>query len=131
MLEPSSLISVVDDDEAFRNSMRRLLKSHGYAVAVFPSASEFLASAFLPATACLVTDVHMPGMTGVELCEYLIASGRVIPTILITAHVEESIQQRMVSLGAECYLHKPLDEAILIECLRRAFEGGNRPQIVP
>ena len=130
-LREPSLVSIVDDDESFRDSMRRLLKSHGYAVAVFPSAGEFIASALLPATACLVTDVHMPAMTGVELCEYLIARGHAIPTILITAHAEESVRQRMVSLGAECYLHKPLDEAALMDCLRRAFAGGDRRPVPP
>jgi FixJ family two-component response regulator len=130
LLEPS-LVSIVDDDESFRNSMRRLLESHGYAVAVFPSAGEFLASDLLPATACLVTDVHMPIMTGVELFEYLIATGRVIPTILITAHVEEGVRQRMMVLGAGCYLHKPLDEVVLMDCLRSAFPGGSRPQVGP
>src|SRR5882672_6509558 len=109
-----SLISIVDDDQSFRDSLRRLLKSHGYTVAVFPSAAEFLASTQLPATTCLVADVHMPVMTGVELCEQLIATGHAIPTILITAHPEEGVRQRMLSLGVGCYLHKPLDEAVLI-----------------
>lgn len=130
MVEPS-LVAVVDDDEAFRDSLRRLLKSHGYAVAVFPSAGEFLASSLLPATACLVTDVHMPDMTGVDLCEYLIAMGRAIPTILITAHAEDGVRQRMLGLGVACYLHKPLDEAVLMDCLRHAVAGGCKPRVAP
>ena len=83
MPEPS-LISIVDDDQSFRDSMRRLLRSHGYTVAVFPSAAEFLASTQLPATACLVTDIHMPVMTGVELYDHLVATGHTIPTILMS-----------------------------------------------
>ncbi|RZL86963.1 MAG: response regulator [Variovorax sp.] len=130
MPEPS-LISIVDDDQSFRESMRRLLKSHGYAVAAFPSAAEFLASAQLPATACLVTDIHMPVMTGVELYSHLIATGHTIPTILITAHPEEGVRQRMLSLGVDCYLHKPLDEAVLIDCLRRAFARDGPPRVAP
>ena len=129
MPEPS-LISIVDDDQSFRDSMRRLLKSHGYAVAVFPSAAEFLASTRLPETACLVTDVHMPVMTGVELYRHLIATGHAIPTILITAHPEEGVRQRLLSLGVGCYLPKPLDEAVLIDCLRRAFGRAKAHRVV-
>lgn len=130
MPEPS-LISIVDDDQAFRDSLRRLLKSHGYTVAVFPSAAEFLASTHLPETACLVTDFHMPLMTGEELCRHLIATGHVIPTILITAYPEEGVRQRMLSLGVGCYLRKPLEEADLIDCLRRAFGSGKMPRVAP
>jgi FixJ family two-component response regulator len=114
------LISIVDDDQSFRESMRRLLKSHGYTVAVFPSAAEFLASAQLHATACLVADVHMPVMTGLELYGHLIATGHAIPTVLITAQPEEGVRQRMLSLGVNCYLQKPLDETVLMDCLRCA-----------
>jgi FixJ family two-component response regulator len=127
--EPS-LISVVDDDQSFRDSMRRLLKSHGYAVAVFPSAAEFLASTQLPTTACLVADIHMPTMTGAELYLHLVAMGHAIPTILITAHPEEGVRQRMLTLGVGCYLHKPLDEAVLIDCLRCAFLR-DKPRVAP
>jgi FixJ family two-component response regulator len=124
------LISVVDDDPSFRDSMRRLLKSHGYAVAVFPSAAEFLASTQLPATACLVSDIHMPVMTGVELYRHLIAMGHVIPTILITAYPEEGLRQNLLGLGIGCCLHKPLDEAVLIDCLRHAF-AQHKPPLDP
>lgn len=124
VLAESSLISVVDDDQFFRDSMRRLLVSHGFSVAVFSSATEFLAYTQMPATACLVADIHMPGMTGVELYRHLIATGRAIPTIFITAYPEEGVQQSMLSLGASCYLYKPLDEVVLIDCLRRALARG-------
>jgi FixJ family two-component response regulator len=130
VLEPS-LISIVDDDQSFRDSMRRLLKSHGYTVAVFPSAAEFLASTQLPATACLVADIHMPVMTGVELYRHLIATGHAIPTILITAYPEEGVRQRMLSLGVGCYLHKPLDEAVLIDCLRCAIARDKPHRAAP
>ena len=122
------MISIVDDDQSFRESMRRLFKSHGYTVAVFKSAAEFLASAHLHATACLVADVHMPVMTGPELYAHLIASGHVIPTILITAQPEEGVRLRMLKLGVGCYLQKPLDEAVLMDCLRCAFA---RPEAQP
>ena len=117
-------ISVVDDDRSFRDSMRRLLKSLNYAVAVFPSAAEFLASSEFGATACLVADVHMPAMTGIELYQHLIETGHAIPTILITAYPDDGVQERMLSLGVDCYLLKPLVEAVLIDCLQSAVARG-------
>jgi FixJ family two-component response regulator len=125
VLSEQSLISVVDDDQSFRDSMRRLLKSLGYPVAVFPSAGEFLASPKLAATACLIADVHMPAITGVELYKQLIETGHAIPTILVTAYPHDSVQERMLALGVECYLRKPLEEAHLISCLRSVFARGN------
>jgi FixJ family two-component response regulator len=123
-LSDPSLISIVDDDQAFGDSMRRLLKSLGYTVAVFPSAAEFLASPKFAATACLVADIHMPAMTGVELYRHLIETGRVIPTILVTAYPNDSLRESMLTQGVECYLRKPLEEADLIGCLRCAFARG-------
>ena len=128
VLSTHSLISIVDDDRSFRDSMRRLLKSRGYSVAVFPSAAEFLTSPKLAATACLVADVQMPAMTGVELFRHLIKAGRAIPTILVTAYPDDSVQENMLTLGVECYLRKPFEEADLIGCLRSAFARGQAPQ---
>lgn len=119
MSEPA-LISIVDDDASFRDSMRRLLKSLGYAVAAFPSAGEFLASAELNDTACLLADVQMPAMTGIELYQHLVATGQGMPTILITAYPDEVVQERMLRLGVVCYLRKPFEEATLIHCLQSA-----------
>jgi FixJ family two-component response regulator len=117
------LISVVDDDQSFRESMRRLLKSLGcYTVATFASAPEFLASARVAATDCLVADVHMPAMTGVELYRHLVDTGHSIPTILVTAYADDRVQERVLRQGVECYLRKPLEEAVLIACLRSAVE---------
>lgn len=119
-MSEQSLICVVDDDRSFLDSMRRLLRSLGYDVAAFPSAAQFLASPRLACTACLVADVQMPLMTGVELYEHLLATGHAIPTILVTGYPNVQVQQRMRILGVECYLRKPLDEAVLIDCLRSA-----------
>ena len=126
-----SQLSVVDDDRSFRDSMRRLLRSLDYAVAVFPSAAEFLASSELAVTACLVADVHMPVMTGIELYKHLIETGHPIPTILVTAYPDDSIQERMLALGVECYLRKPLVEAVLIDCLRSAVARGKARREAP
>jgi FixJ family two-component response regulator len=123
----SPLVSVVDDDQAFRDSMRRLLKSLGYAVAVFPSAAAFLESPKLAATACLVADIQMPAMTGVELYRHLTETGHTIPTILVTAYPNDSVHERMLAVGVECYLRKPLEEAELIGCLSSALSRGRVP----
>jgi FixJ family two-component response regulator len=122
-----SHISVVDDDQSFRDSMRRLLKSMDYTVAVFPSAAEFLASPEFDDTACLVADIHMPEMTGVDLYEHLIKTGHAIPTILVTAYPIDGVRKRMMTLGVVCYLPKPLVEAELIHCLELALARSQAP----
>jgi CheY-like chemotaxis protein len=124
VLFDQSQISIVDDDRSFRDSMRMLLNALNYTVVVFPSAAEFLASPTLAATACLVADVQMPAMTGVELYEHLIATGHAIPTILVTAYPNDDVRERMLTLGVECYMPKPLVEAELIDCLRSAVRHG-------
>jgi FixJ family two-component response regulator len=127
VLFDQSQISVVDDDQSFRDSMRSLLKSLNYAVAVFPSAAEFLTSPKLAGTVCLVADVQMPAMTGVELFEHLLRTGHAIPTILVTAYPNDGVRERMLTLGVECYLPKPLVEGVLIDCLRSAVARGRAP----
>lgn len=118
------LISIVDDSPALLDSMRRLMKSVGYTVQIFPSAAAFLASPCLGQTACLVADVHMPGMHGDELHRHLLASGYSIPTILVTAFPDEAVKHRALQEGVICYLHKPLDDKDLIGCVRSALEGS-------
>jgi FixJ family two-component response regulator len=120
VLSKQSLISIVDDDQSFRDSMRRLVKSLGYSSAAFASAAEFLASSRFAATDCLVADIHMPEMSGVELYRHLVETGRGIPTILVTAYPDDRVQERMLSEGVRCYLRKPLEEAVLIDCLHSA-----------
>ena len=116
-----ALISIVDDDQYFRESMRRLLMSLGYTVEAFPSAAAFLASRLLAETACLIADVHMPGLTGVELHRHLVDAGHVIPTILITAFPDEIVRDRALKQGVTCYLGKPVDADHLDRCLRAAL----------
>jgi FixJ family two-component response regulator len=121
-----TLISIVEDDPPFRESMRKLVRSLGYTVEAFPSAADFLASSLVPETACLVTDVQMPGMTGVELHRRLIDAGYAIPTILVTAYPDETVRNRALKNGVVCYLSKPVDDELLERCLRSALESGNR-----
>jgi FixJ family two-component response regulator len=106
----ASLVSVVEDDRFFRESMRRLMRSLGYSVAAFPTPADFLASPRLAETACLIADVHMPGMTGLELHRRLVEAGHAIPTILD---------------GVVCYLRKPVDQEHLLRCVRAALHSGD------
>jgi len=116
------LISIVDDDQPFRESMRKLVTLLGYTVEAFQSAADFLDSHLLPETACLVTDVHMPRMSGVELHGRLIKLGYAIPTILVTAYPDEVVRDRALKDGAVCYLSKPVDDNHLERCLRSALQ---------
>lgn len=121
------LISIIDDDQPFRESMRRLLRSLGYTVAIFPSAADFLASARLSETSCLIADVNMPAMTGIQLHRRLIEAGHRIPTVLVTAYPSEIDRARALKDGVICYLRKPLDEQSLSQCLRAALPSAKMP----
>jgi FixJ family two-component response regulator len=122
------LVSVVDDDRFFRESMCRLMRSLGYTVDIFSSAAEFLASPRLAETACLIADIHMPAMTGLELYRSLIDTGRTIPTILVTAFPSDVDRARALNDGVMCYLRKPVDEEHLTGCVREAFRSGGPPE---
>ena len=124
----SSLVSVVEDDQFFRESMRRLMRSFGYTVEAFPSAADFLASPRLVETGCLIVDVHMPRMTGLELHRHLIEIGHAIPTILVTAYPDIDMRTRALKDGVVCYLRKPVDENHLMRCLRAALHSDEPPE---
>ena len=100
------------------------MRSFGYAVEAFPSAADFLASPRLVETACLIADVHMPAMTGLELHRRLIDMGHAIPTILVTAYPDNDVRARALKDGVVCYLRKPVDEKHLMRCLRAALHSG-------
>jgi FixJ family two-component response regulator len=117
----ASWVSVVEDDQFFRESMSRLIRSLGHSVEAFRSAADFLASSRLIETACLIADVHMPAMTGLELYEHLTEAGYAIPTILVTAYPDEDLRARALREGVVCYLRKPVDEKLLLPYLRAAF----------
>ena len=122
------LVSVVEDDRFFRESMRRLMRSLGYAAEAFASAADFLASPRLGETACLITDVQMPAMTGIELYRRLIDTGRAIPTILVTAYPNDVDRARALNDGVVAYLRKPVNEQHLKDCLRAALTSGESSQ---
>jgi FixJ family two-component response regulator len=122
------LISLVEDDQPFRESMQKLMRALGYTVEAFPSAAKFLASLTLADTDCLVTDINMPGMTGVELHRHLVDAGYAIPTILVTAYPDEIDRNRALNNGVVCYFSKPVDDYQLERCLRSALNSVNRPK---
>lgn len=113
------VISVVDDDPSVLEGTMDLLNSMGFIAETFPSAQEFLKSERLHCTSCLITDVQMPGMTGIELHNHLVGSGMVIPTILITAYPDDADRARALQAGL-CYIIKPFDECELLACIQFA-----------
>ena len=120
------LISVVDDDESVRESLQALVRSVGFGVMVFASAEEFLTSGRLADTDCLVLDVRMPGMNGLELQRHLAANHFAIPVIFITAHGDEESRQRALNNGAVDYLLKPFSEEALLNAIDAALKSNGK-----
>ncbi|HUA56425.1 MAG TPA: response regulator [Candidatus Sulfotelmatobacter sp.] len=120
------LISVIDDDVSVREATTGLLKLMGFEVEAFSSALDFLAFPRLDEIACVVADIHMPRMTGIELHDRLLASGHGIPTILITAYPNEDVRARALANGVFGYLTKPFDEEALLGCIRAALEAPSQ-----
>ena len=118
-------VSVIDHDKFSRASMRRLVTSLGYTVQDFASAADFLASPRLAETTCLIADVHMPAMTGVELYKHLVDVGCAIPTILVTGRPDDDERSRALSDGVVCYLGKPISEERLVQCLHSALQSDD------
>jgi len=122
------LISIVDDDGLVRESTRVLVRSMGYAAETFTSAEEYLRSNRAAATACLISDVQMPGMNGADLQDQLIADGYHTPIIFVTAFPDEGIRARVMRAGVFGFLTKPFSDESLIECLDKAlFTGRTDP----
>jgi len=124
-LSKALLISVVDDDAAVLEATIGLLESYGYGTAGFASADEFLRSEKLDATSCLVTDVRMPGVSGIDLQRRLLHDGRSIPTIFMTAYPEEHMRTAALKGGAFGFLTKPVNEQHFMTCLKGALAAGN------
>jgi len=116
-----SLISVVDDDTSVRESLQCLIRSFGFAVEAFASAEEFLNSGHLPSTRCMILDVRMPGMNGLELQRRVAASHREVPVIIITAHGDEAARSQALKNGAVDYLLKPFREEALLHAIHAAL----------
>jgi FixJ family two-component response regulator len=125
------LVAIVDDDESIRRATLSFLRAAGYATAAFGDAESFLGSATRASTACLVADMKMPGMSGLDLCEALIASGKAIPTVLITAYSEQVTHARARKAGIQCCLIKPFAPEQLLECVREALETPRGAKPIP
>ena len=115
------VIAIVDDDESARDGLTNLMSSLGYDAVPYSSGDEFMRSAERGRTACLITDVNMTGMTGLQLHQRLIKAGERIPTILVTAYPDEAARKNAAQAGVCCYLTKPIREEELLECVRTAL----------
>jgi FixJ family two-component response regulator len=116
------MIAVVDDDDSVREAVAGLVKSLGFGAVAFKSADAFLNSKRRDGAACLIADVQMPGMTGPELYDQLVASGNAIPTILITAYPDDATRARTLQAGVKGYLAKPFNEDELLGCLQSVLD---------
>jgi FixJ family two-component response regulator len=125
-LNKTPLISIVDDDNIVRRAIESLVMSRGSRACTFPSAEAFLQSPLLVETSCLISDVQMPGLSGVQLQDRLSDLGLSIPTIFITAYPDDSVRTRVLGSGAVCFLLKPFEPQSLIECIDDALNrrGG-------
>ena len=121
-LSHQPLISIIDDDRSVREATNGLVRSLGYATAVCASAEEYLQSDHVPGTSCVITDLHMPGLSGTDLQSRLIAEGREIPVIIVTAYSDETTRAQALDAGAIAFLSKPFSEECLIECLDKALK---------
>src|SRR3989454_12421010 len=115
------VISVVDDDESLRRSLGNLLRSVGFGVETFASAGEFLGSAQRENTGCLVLDLRMAGMSGLDLLRHLAVADSRIPVVILTAHGDEETRRRSLQAGAVAFLDKPFHSAALLDAVRAAF----------
>ena len=130
-VEIKSLIAVVDDDASVRKALSRLLETSSYEVKTFETAWEFIASLPHGVPECMIVDLQMPDMTGLELQHHLARTGIKIPTIIITAHDELGTRERCIAAGAAAYLLKPLRKAVLIAAIdtatKRSTPRGTSP----
>jgi FixJ family two-component response regulator len=116
------LVAVIDDDDSFRMALAESLCSLGYGAREFASAEEFIAGDGEESCDCIVTDIHMPGMSGLDLKRLLVSRGSKIPVIMITARAEPGLEAKAASSGAVCLLRKPFESSALIGCLERALK---------
>jgi FixJ family two-component response regulator len=127
-LSKAPVVSIIDDDESVLEATQSLIRSIGYAAATFSSAEEYLRSERVGESSCLITDLQLPGMSGADLQDRLIADGYRIPIIFMTAYFEENACRRALDAGALGFLRKPFDDDSLIACLDKALKGsGARP----
>jgi FixJ family two-component response regulator len=117
------LISIVDDDDSLRNSLNNLIRSVGFGVQGFSSAEAFLNSHQLHDTACLIVDVRMPGISGLDLQRRMVAANSRIPIVFITSHGDDNARTRALEAGAVDFLYKPFREEALLSAIDRALKS--------
>jgi FixJ family two-component response regulator len=120
----TAMISIIDNDEFMLDAVRDLVLSLGYRATVFSSAEDYLRSDCLRGSACVITDLQMPGMSGADLQDRLVADGLRTPMIFMTAYFDERVQKRVMDAGAFGFLSKPFDDEILIKCIDEALKGS-------
>jgi len=120
-LRETAIVSIVDDDESVRDSVSALVRSLGYTPYAYSSAEDFLNSAAEESTDCLVADIQMPGMNGIELQQALVTKGSKLPIIFTTAFPEDHVKQKVLAAGALCLLSKPCDGDVLESCIESAL----------
>jgi FixJ family two-component response regulator len=113
-------VAIIDDDDSLRDALVGLVRSFGHKVQGFCSAEEYLSSKFVSNSVCIVSDIHMPGMSGMELIQNLSDCASRIPVILITARDEVGLEKRAIAQGAACFLRKPFEVDKLMSCIDRA-----------
>lgn len=126
-MSEAPLIAIVDDDVMVCEATKDLVEAFGFNACTFTSAGEFFNSDWVSRTSCVIADVQMPGVDGLELHRKLIASGRRIPIIFITAFPDQRVRERALNAGALCYLSKPFDSEILRSCIHSALGYQNGP----
>ena len=121
---PQALIAIVDDEEPVRHATKSLVRSLGHRASTFGSADDFLKSEQVHDTSCLITDVQMPGLSGLDLQDHLIARGHCIPIIFMTGYPNDSVRARAMKAGAVCFLNKPFSEDHFIGCIEKALKAA-------
>ena len=126
-LPETDLIAIVDDDEPLREALSSLLKAAGFPVATFASAEAFFHSAQRPNTRCLILDVRLPGMSGIELQKKLLAAKSAVPIIFVTAHGDTAVRDLVIKAGAAAFLNKPVRSGELLKVIHEAIAnfGGH------
>lgn len=122
-IEDGKMVAVIDDDESVRTALKELMRSAGLSARAFASAEDFLTSGQQPHIGCLIADIRMPGMSGLELQAKLNADRCRIPTIFITAHGDDKMRMQALRAGAVEFLAKPFDDEALLEMVRAALES--------
>ena len=123
MSQTQPVVAIVDDDVSIQRALARLLYAVGWQAVTFTSAEAFLQTSMQALPDCLVLDVWLPGMNGVELLEHVVATGSTLPAVIITAHDDLQMRMRAMQAGAVAYLLKPLDGQDLLQALQAALDG--------